>query len=248
MTAELRSAQEHLVQAERVAAWREIARRLAHELKNPIFPIALSMETVQRAFAGTTLPSPGGTDLGKLLRESTQTTLDELRRLQRVVDEFSAFARMPQPRLRPSDLGAVVRDTASLYQARAGTIRLDVQLDPEMPLVDADPDLLARAVSNLVANAIDAMDDGGVLHLRTLRRDGEALIEVEDAGPGLTDEQKARLFTPYFTTKPGGTGLGLAIVQGIASDHGGRIDVRAVEPHGTLFTLALPMPTPGANP
>jgi two-component system, NtrC family, nitrogen regulation sensor histidine kinase NtrY len=242
MTSDLRAAQERLVQAERVAAWREIARRLAHELKNPIFPIALSMQTVQRATAGVVLPSPGGTDLNKLLGESIGTTLDELRRLQRVVDEFSAFARMPQPQLRPTDLGAVVRDVAALYQARATAVTLDVTFDPKLPLVLADGDLLVRAVGNLVANALDAMVEGGSLSLRTLRRDDGAVIEVEDSGPGLTEEQKSRLFTPYFTTKPGGTGLGLAIVQGIASDLGGRVEVRPGATRGTVFSIVLPSP------
>ena len=246
MTTDLRTAQERLVQAERVAAWREIARRLAHELKNPIFPIALSMETVQRAFTGVALPPAGATDLAKLLRDSTQTTLDELRRRQRVVDEFSAFARMPQPQMRPTDLGALVREVAALYQARAAGIQVELQLDPDLPKVDADPDLLIRALSNLVANGLEAMIDGGTLRLRTLVRDGSAIVEVEDSGTGITEEQKARLFTPYFTTKPGGTGLGLAIVQGIASDHGGRVDVRAASPHGTVFALVLPVP--GAAP
>jgi len=244
MTSDLRTAQERLVQAERVAAWREIARRLAHELKNPIFPIALSMETVQRAFAGVPLPAPSGTDLGRLLRESTQTTLDELRRLQRVVDEFSAFARMPQPQMRPTDLGALLREVASLYQARAAGIEVRIETDPDLPPASADPDLLVRAVSNLVANALEAMSDGGTLLLRTLRRDGTAVIEVEDDGPGISEEQKARLFVPYFTTKPGGTGLGLAIVQGIASDHGGRVEVRPAPARGTIFSLLLPVPAP----
>jgi nitrogen fixation/metabolism regulation signal transduction histidine kinase len=242
MTNDLRTAQERLVQAERVAAWREIARRLAHELKNPIFPISLSMQTVQRATSGVTLPSAGGTDLNVLLNDSIQTTLDELRRLQRVVDEFSAFARMPQPQLRPTDLGAVARDVLALYAARAAGVTLEMKLDPELPRVSADADLLVRAVSNLVANAIDTMPDGGVLTLRTARVLGGVAIEVEDTGPGLTEEQKARLFTPYFTTKPGGTGLGLAIVQGIASDHGGRVDVRPAETRGTVFSLVLPLP------
>jgi two-component system, NtrC family, nitrogen regulation sensor histidine kinase NtrY len=244
MTSDLRTAQERLVQAERVAAWREIARRLAHELKNPIFPIALSMETVQRAFAGVPLPAPSGTDLGRLLRDSTQTTLDELRRLQRVVDEFSAFARMPQPQMRPTDLGALVREVAALYQARAAGIQVEIHTEPDLPAVSADPDLLVRALSNLVANALESMTDGGTLQLRTLQRDGSAVIEVEDNGPGITEEQKARLFVPYFTTKPGGTGLGLAIVQGIASDHGGRVEVRPAAARGTIFSLLLPVPVP----
>jgi two-component system nitrogen regulation sensor histidine kinase NtrY len=149
---------------------------------------------------------------------------------------------MPQPQMRATDLGALVKEVASLYQARAAGVTVEMQLDPELPPVAADHDLLVRAVSNLVANALEAMSEGGTLRLRTLRQEEAAVIEVEDSGPGLSEEQKGRLFTPYFTTKPGGTGLGLAIVQGIASDHGGRVEVRAAAPHGTIFALVLPVP------
>src|SRR5207249_1285231 len=114
-------------------------------------------------------------------------------RLQHVVDEFSAFARMPQPRLAPVDLGGVVRDVAALYQARAGGVRVEIDLDTSLPPVIADADLLARAAGNLVANALDAMPGGGTLALRTRGQHGEATLEVEDSGPGLTEEQRARL-------------------------------------------------------
>jgi signal transduction histidine kinase len=198
------------------------------------------METVQRAFSGVPLPSPGGNDLGKLLRESTQTTLDELRRLQHVVDEFSAFARMPQPQIRANALAPIVSAAVALYQARAAGVGVEVDLAPDLPEVAADPDLLIRALSNLIANALESMPNGGTLRIRTLALAEGAAVEVEDSGPGITEEQKARLFTPYFTTKPGGTGLGLAIVQGIASDHGGRVEARPASPHGTVFALVLP--------
>jgi nitrogen fixation/metabolism regulation signal transduction histidine kinase len=233
MTASLRAAQQRLVQAERVAAWRELARRLAHELKNPLFPIQVSIETLQRAQAE-------GRDVSGLLRESTVTILDALRSLRHTVDEFGEFARMPRPRPAPLALDEVVDQVLALYAARAGSVRVERQRGDRLPLVSGDRDLLARAIGNLVANALEAMPDGGTLRVRTLDADEAVAVEVEDTGPGLSPEALARLFTPYHTTKPGGTGLGLAIVQGIVSDHAGRIDVRSEPGVGTTFTLRLP--------
>jgi len=238
MTHELRTSRERLVQAERVAAWREMARRLAHELKNPIFPIQLSIETLRRA-----LDQDGAQDAMRfqsLFRESSDTILDELRSLRAIVEEFSQFARMPPPRLAPTDLGELVERVLALYRARAATVRIETDLAPGLPPVPADRDLLSRALGNLVANALEAMPDGGTLAVKT-RAVGEGVaLEVSDTGPGLTEEQRTRLFTPYYTTKKGGTGLGLAIVQGIVSDHGGRIQVESAPGAGTTFTLVLP--------
>jgi two-component system nitrogen regulation sensor histidine kinase NtrY len=239
MTAELRTSRERLVQAERVAAWREMARRLAHELKNPIFPIQLSIETLRRA-----LDQDGAADPARfqaLFRESSDTILDELRSLRFIVEEFSQFARMPPPRLAPTDLSDLVGRVVALYGARANNVRLDTVLAPGLPMAAMDRDLMGRALGNLVANALEAMPDGGTLTVRT-RADGEGVaLEVSDTGPGLTEDQRTRLFTPYYTTKKGGTGLGLAIVQGIVSDHGGRIQVESAPGAGTTFTLILPL-------
>lgn len=234
MTEDLRVSRERLVQAERVAAWREMARRLAHELKNPIFPIQVSLDTLGRALER----DPAG--FPELFRVSSATIRQELQALRRIVDEFSEFARMPRPQPRPIDLNAVAAQALALHRDRARSVHLECALAEGLPTVTADPDLLARALSNLVANAIEAMPEGGTLRLRT-RADGQNVeVEVEDTGPGLSDEQRTRLFAPYFTTKRGGTGLGLAIVQGIVSDHGGRIDVRSEAGRGTTFTLSLP--------
>jgi nitrogen fixation/metabolism regulation signal transduction histidine kinase len=239
MTAELRASRERLVQAERVAAWREMSRRLAHDLKNPLFPIQLSVETLRKAFESeaSAAASPA---LARLMRESTDTVLDELRRLRKVVEDFGALSRAPRPQMRPTDVNAVVRQVSALYEPRAAGVRVETSLAPGLPAVPADRDLLARALGNLVANALDAMPGGGSLRLRTAAEDGGVRIEVEDTGPGLGAEERSRLFTPYYTTKSGGTGLGLAIVQGIVSDHGGRIEVRSQPGKGTAFALLLP--------
>jgi two-component system nitrogen regulation sensor histidine kinase NtrY len=239
MTHELRTSRERLVQAERVAAWREMARRLAHELKNPIFPIQLSIETLRRA-----LDQEGAQDAQRfqaLFRESSDTILDELRSLRSIVEEFSQFARMPPPRLAPTDLGDLVERVLALYRARAAAVRIETGLAPGLPAVPADRDLLGRALGNLVANALEAMPDGGTLSVKTRAVEEGVALEVSDTGPGLTEEQRTRLFTPYYTTKKGGTGLGLAIVQGIVSDHGGRIQVESAPGAGTTFTLVLPV-------
>jgi nitrogen fixation/metabolism regulation signal transduction histidine kinase len=236
MTYELRTSRERLVQAERVAAWREMARRLAHELKNPLFPIQLSIETLRKAW-----DEPGGRErFAGLFRESSDTVLEELQSLRRIIDEFSEFARMPRPELRPVDVGAVVEQVLALYQARAAGITIEKDLAPALGTVSADRALLARALGNLVANALEAMPEGGTLRVRTAAADTGVVVEVADTGPGLDEEQRTRLFTPYYTTKKGGTGLGLAIVQGIVSDHAGRIEARSTPGEGTRFILYLP--------
>jgi signal transduction histidine kinase len=247
MTADLRASRERAVQAERVAAWREMARRLAHELKNPLFPIQLSIETLRRNLdqhsAG---PAPPGREaaFAALFRESSDTILEALQSLRRIVEEFAEFARMPRPQPRPTDVNATVEKVLALLRPRAGGVRIETALAPGLPQIPADPDLLARALGNLVANALEAMPDGGALRLRTAAADGTVRIEVEDDGPGITEEQRTRLFVPYFTTKKGGTGLGLAIVQGIVSDHGGRVEVTSTPGAGTTFTLILPAARP----
>ncbi|HJS56967.1 MAG TPA: ATP-binding protein, partial [Vicinamibacteria bacterium] len=235
MTEDLRTSRERLVQAERVAAWREMARRLAHELKNPIFPIQVSLDTLGRALERDPASFPD------LFRVSSGTIRQELQALRRIVDEFSDFARMPRPRPRPTDLNAVATQALALHRDRAPTVHVESELADGLPAVTADPDLLGRALSNLVANAFEAMPQGGTLRLRTRASGGHVEVEVEDTGPGLSEEQRTRLFAPYFTTKRGGTGLGLAIVQGIVSDHGGRVDVRSTAGRGTTFTLSLPV-------
>ena len=240
VTEELRESRERVLQAERVAAWREMARRLAHELKNPIFPIQLSIETLRRVAA----EDASGRRLAELFHDASVTILDELRALRKIVDEFSEFARMPAPRPGPVDVNDVVAQTMRLYEPRAGGVEIRTELASALPPVIGDRDLLARALGNLVSNALDALDGKGRLSVRTAAHDGGARIDVEDTGPGLGDEQRMRLFTPYYTTKRGGTGLGLAIVQGIVSDHGGRVEVASAPGRGTAFTLFLP----GDNP
>src|SRR5579863_2360600 len=241
MTNELLTQRERLVQAERVAAWRELARRLAHELKNPLFPLQLTVENLVRARE----QSPG--QFEELFRESAQTLLAEISNLKTIIGRFSEFSRMPHPQLQPVQINDIVRGVAQLFQAQLqapGRAPIVCQFDLEGSLgpIAADSDLLHRAFSNLVLNAMDAMASaGGTLTLRTRSSDDHVIVEVGDTGSGLTPEECERIFTPYYTSKQHGTGLGLAIVQSVVSDHGGRISVRSEPSKGATFVIELPI-------
>lgn len=235
MTRQLLEQRERLVQAERVAAWRELARRLAHELKNPLFPLQITVENLQMA----RYAHPEQFD--EVFRESTATLLAELANLRGIVGRFSDFAKMPPPRLETVDLNGVVLGSVKLFEAqmRAARVELVLQLAPGLRAVQADPCQIGRALQNLMLNAIDAMPGGGSLAIRTAPENGGVRLEVSDTGQGLTPEECSRLFTPYYTTKTHGTGLGLAIVQSVVSDHGGKIAVESVPGKGTTFRIDL---------
>jgi two-component system nitrogen regulation sensor histidine kinase NtrY len=241
MTAELLAQRERLVQTERVAAWRELARRLAHELKNPLFPLQLTVENLIRART----QSPEQFD--EVFRESSSTLLAEISNLKTIIGRFSEFSKMPRPELQPVQVNEALRGVAKLYQAQLqaparAPITCELEFDESLGAIAADPELLHRALSNLVLNAMDAMPNGGTLTLRTRRENGNVMVEIADTGSGLTREECERIFTPYYTSKQHGTGLGLAIVQSIVSDHGGRISVRSEPGHGTTFIIELPDP------
>ncbi|MGA2647512.1 MAG: ATP-binding protein [Candidatus Sulfotelmatobacter sp.] len=239
MTAELLGQKERLVQAERVAAWRELARRLAHELKNPLFPLQLTVENLVRARH----QSPE--QFEEVFRESSRTLLAEISNLKAIIGRFSEFSKMPQPQLQQVQVNDVIRGVAQLFRAQLeapgrARIHCELQLDQRIEPVEADPELLHRAISNLVLNAMDAMPHGGTLTLRTRSENNKVMIDVADTGSGLTTEECERIFTPYYTSKQHGTGLGLAIVQSVVSDHGGRICVESPPGRGTTFVIELP--------
>ena len=239
MTGQLVEQRERLVQTERVAAWRELARRLAHELKNPLFPLQITVENLRRA------REQNASDFDEIFRESTEALLAEIQNLKTIVGRFSDFAKMPRPELQPVDINEMVRGVSRLFEPRfmapgEPEITTELHLDEKLPLIQADSTLLHRAIGNLVLNAIDAMPSGGTLTLRTMMHDGGVRLEISDTGAGLTAEECERLFTPYYTTKQHGTGLGLAIVQSVVSDHGGRISVISEPERGTTFRIDLP--------
>lgn len=243
MTGELKDATDKLVASERVAAWQEVARRLAHEIKNPLTPIRMSLETLLAA----SQRGPLDDRFKSLFRESARAVLEEVDRLKRIVDEFSQFARLPQPQLAQHDLGEVMQAVMSLYADHDG-ITFDVALE-KGGLVSIDRDQLTQVLVNLVKNAEEAMAGRtGAIRVRTRKSATEVVLEVEDEGPGIPAALKARLFEPYVTTKPQGTGLGLAIALRICQEHGGRLEVADGAAGGALFRVSLPASPPTVSP
>lgn len=247
MTDQLVSQRERLVQTERVAAWRELARRLAHELKNPLFPLQLTVENLVRA---RELPAA---EFDEVFRESTGTLGMEIANLKTIIGRFSDFSKMPKPQLERIDARDAVERVRALYEtagawagedAPAGEkspmIQFKIELAPDPLPIDADPEFLHRALSNLVLNAMDAMPDGGTLTLSAKAKRDHVEIRIVDTGIGMTPEECERLFTPYYTTKEHGTGLGLAIVQSVVADHAGTIAVESPQGGGTAFVITLP--------
>jgi two-component system nitrogen regulation sensor histidine kinase NtrY len=241
MTEDLLQQKERTLQAERVAAWRELARRLAHELKNPLFPLQVTVENLIRA------KEKAPQLFEEVFREGTTTLLAEVNNLKVIIGRFSEFSRMPQPQRKPTQLNEIVCSVLRVFHAQLqekSQITIRTELDPKLPEISADPDLLHRAISNLVLNAIDALPQGGEIKIRTQSAGNEVELSVSDTGAGLTQEECARLFTPYYTTKQHGTGLGLAIVQSVVSDHGGNISVESTKENGTTFRIELPRDAP----
>jgi two-component system nitrogen regulation sensor histidine kinase NtrY len=225
-----------LVRAQKVAAWREVARRLAHEIKNPLTPIQLSAERLRRHFSGA---QAGTRDL---VDECTTTIVGEVESLKGLVDEFSQFARMPAPRAVPTDIHELLDDALSLYRGLLAEVEIRTHYEACLPKVSIDPEQIRRVVHNLVDNAIEAMDRRGVIDIET-RHDAQnnlVRVVVADNGPGIPAAEREKLFLPYYSTKKRGSGLGLAIVRRIVAEHGGSIDVTDNQPRGTRFAIELP--------
>jgi two-component system nitrogen regulation sensor histidine kinase NtrY len=239
MTRTLAIQREQLVQTERVAAWRELARRLAHELRNPLFPLQITVENLQKA------RQLDAKQFLEVFNESTATLKAELANLNTIVGRFSDFSKMPAPQFTRFNVNEALRHAVRLFEPQFNAlgkppILPEYFLTEPLPEIDADADLLHRAFQNLVLNALDAMPAGGTLTMRTTEHEDNIRIEVADTGKGLTPEECSRLFTPYYTTKVQGTGLGLAIIQSVISDHHGTISVSSDEGRGTTFRIELP--------
>ncbi|HOX93851.1 MAG TPA: ATP-binding protein, partial [Syntrophales bacterium] len=227
-----------LQRAERMAAWREVARRIAHEIKNPLTPIQLSAQRLQRKYADRL-----GED-ESVFTECTKTIISQVDVLKNLVNEFSRYARMPVSKRTPNDLNEVVKGSVVLFQDAHKAISFDVQEDAHIPRLNLDAEQIRRVMVNLLDNAVAAIDGSdGRIEVRTLYDEAgrKARVDVIDNGCGVSDADKLRVFEPYYSTKRSGSGLGLAIVNSIISDHGGHVSVTDNTPKGTIVSFELPI-------
>jgi nitrogen fixation/metabolism regulation signal transduction histidine kinase len=234
MTSDLAESRRELVRAERIGAWREIAQRLAHEIKNALSPIQISLETVQRSHR---LNHP---DFDDILAEAVRTVRDEVDGLRRLVNEFSQFARMPELKLNPGPIEALLEHATTLHGRNSRDVQVVLENLSGLPPVAHDPEALGRAIGNVVLNAVEASPRAGRVRV-TAAATPEGFVEilVDDEGPGVPKSDREKVFEPYFTTKDGGTGLGLAMAYKIVSEHGGRIEILDL-PAGGRFRIVLP--------
>ena len=231
-----------LLKAQKQAAWREVARRVAHEIKNPLTPIALSAERIQRHLERAAPPDKASLDI---VRSCAQTIAGAVETVRRLVDAFSSLARFPASNPHPSDINEVIESALSMFNGRLDGIDLYKSLSPDLPRVMADAEAIKRAVANLVDNAAEAMQEGPVreIHISTCLVASRDAVEVaiSDTGHGVTSELKEKLFLPYFSTRKRGTGLGLAIVSRVIEEHHGSIRVEENKPVGARFIVELPV-------
>lgn len=227
----------YLVKAQRMAAWREVARRIAHEIKNPLTPIQLNAQRVRRKYLESLGPE------GATLDQCTQSIINQVEQLKNMVNEFSRFARMPTASPTPANLNALIREVGNLYESGNDRVRFNFELADNLPLIDLDREQIKRVMVNLLDNAVSALGENG--HVRIVTTYDPSLsiatIEVIDNGKGVPVQDRERIFDPYFTRKKGGTGLGLTIVNAIVSDHHGFIRVRDGENGGASFVIELPV-------
>jgi two-component system nitrogen regulation sensor histidine kinase NtrY len=225
-----------LIKAQRMAAWREVARRIAHEIKNPLTPIQLSAERLRKRYLEKLQPD------GTVFDECTRTIVKQVEELKGMVNEFSNFARMPASQPTPNRLNEIIQETLILFQGVQRPIHFEF-IPGELPVLNIDRDQMKRVMINLIKNSLAAIEEEGKIKIRTKYDSGLQIVrlEVSDDGRGIPDEDKGRLFEPYFSTRRSGTGLGLTIVNAIISDHNGYIRVRDNKPKGTTFLIELPV-------
>ena len=222
-----------VVRSNRLAAWAEMARIIAHEIKNPLTPIRLSVEHLREVWRRQ---SP---EFDRVLEECVRNVLRQTEELRRAAAEFSDYARLPRPEMRPTDIGALLRESVAAYAGAPG-IAWAVEAGSDL-WADGDPRLLSRVLSNLIGNSVEALRNGGEIRASAVSRDGRIAVTVEDDGPGVATEILPRLFDPYFSAKSGGTGLGLAIAKKIVEEHGGTIGAENRATRGFRVRFELPV-------
>lgn len=229
----------NLEKAQRLAAWQEVARRIAHEIKNPLTPIQLSAQRLRKRFLDRI-----GEDRD-IFDQCTATIVAQVDEIKKLAGEFSDFARMPKLRRETNDLGRLAEEVVFLYQEAHRSLTITCRIDPALPLFPFDAVQVKRVLINLLDNAVTALGDGGAIEVRVgpapERETPMAMLRVADNGPGIPADVRLRIFEPYFSTRKSGTGLGLAIAHTIVSEHGGTIRARDNHPTGTVFTVELPL-------
>ncbi len=233
MARDLRRSRDELVEAERELAWREMARQVAHEIKNPLTPMKLSVQHLRQTFRDH------APDFDAILDQVTRTVIEQIDTLSRIASEFSSFARMPRRRLEPCDVDGIVREAVMLFRQDKG-IQFHLESDAELPAVQADRDELRRAFINIIRNGVQAMGGEGSMEIAIRRSPGGVAIAIADQGTGIPDEIRPRLFQPNFSTKTDGMGLGLAIVKKTLDDLGATIEIDSVPDHGTTVRIDMP--------
>ena len=223
-----------LMEAQQRAAWNEAARRVAHEIKNPLTPIRLSAERILKRF------QKGDEQLGEVIESGVAMIRHEVDSLRQMVDEFSRFARMRPPHLRPANIQGLVAETVRLYSDLKRDVSIEAEVAPEAGEAVIDRAQIKQVLINLIDNAMEAIDPPGSIRVTAAKANGALEIDVIDTGPGIATEARDKLFMPYFSTKGRGTGLGLSIVHRIISDHHGTVVIKDNEPHGTIFSVSIP--------
>jgi two-component system nitrogen regulation sensor histidine kinase NtrY len=223
-----------IIKAQKSVAWQEVARRITHEIKNPLTPIKLSTERLIRKWQNK------DKDFDAVFEKSTRTIINEVEGLRRLVDIFSKYGRMPEIAKEPTDLIALIDTVMNLYKGY-WDIKMHLVSVADLPKIVIDSEQVKRALINIIDNAIAAMKQDGEITISILRSDDHLLISIADSGPGIPDDEKEQLFLPHFSKRKGGTGLGLAIANKIVTDHGGRIIVRDNQPMGSVFTIEIPV-------
>ncbi len=226
-----------LIKAQKIATWKEVAQRVAHEIKNPLTPIQLSAERIIKMLKKQDPNSP------TVIEEGAKTIIQEARTIKSMVDEFSNFARMPKVELRPGDLRALIEQTVVLFRGIFAQVEFEAELATDLPAtLQLDSEQIKRVFINIFDNAIEAMNKKGKIRVRAIfeKKKQQVSVEISDTGPGISVEDKTKLFLPYFSTKKKGTGLGLAIVNQIIREHHGSIQVENIRPTGAKFTIQLP--------
>jgi two-component system, NtrC family, nitrogen regulation sensor histidine kinase NtrY len=235
MASDLEDYRRKLIESERLAAFSMMARKVAHEIKNPLTPIRIAIEDLRRAYDAS------DPEFAAAFQQSTKTVLEEVNSLTRIVDEFSEFAKFPSPRLAQDDLNDIVNSALPLFSKLIEHGTIDVDLSRKCLPISADRDQIRRALINLVKNGLEAIPPTGHVQIRTVLAEKSAILIVSDNGPGLAPSVRENLFTPYLTTKSGGSGLGLVIVKKIISEHDGKIKIADQTTGGTAATIELPL-------